>query len=403
MVGESGREVFLRLDNDAAFAVLETAGNQIGSILSSSKVTGTLEIKTRFGLQSVKLRVSLLPHEDGTKVLVGGFGDDVWGGGARKGGDKLLEAIEELMSLENSSGHSSGSNQDERISPKNVSALVDSKEASEGLIESIDEVTQTDNGGGNVDAGDEDSGDVYGIKTSEPNNLEVTDDDGKLVASVSFTGSSFGVDAPIDEPKPLAEKIRERDEQKAAAKEQREKRLQEWQESVDEHRAAHVDRDRHARRAFMFAPSVPSLLVGAFLLILWFPSNIVSKFWSNDSLKSIVDGFFFWGLFLAVSSVLISAAAYALMHFSEQAERNTVGLCSDTNLMFRPFLEWRSWYRQGPNWIDRFVQRMPMFLRRFTSEMGRSGATEPATTVREPTPAVDSGRPITRKVPPPKH
>jgi hypothetical protein len=96
MVGESGRDVFLRLEHDMAFALVEQAGQKIGKVLSSSKVTGSLEIKTRYGLQGVKLRVSLMPHEGGTKVTVSGFGDDIWGGGARKGTDKLLKAIDAL-------------------------------------------------------------------------------------------------------------------------------------------------------------------------------------------------------------------------------------------------------------------------------------------------------------------
>ena len=92
-----------------------------------------------------------------------------------------------------------------------------------------------------------------------------------------------------------------------------------------------------------------------------------------------------------VSAVFIAAAAYALMHFSEQAERNTVGLSTDSNLVFRPFLEWRSWFRQGPNWIDRLVDRVPIFLRRMKPERSDSEPTVPAISANESTPPGESG------------
>ena len=96
MVGESTREIFLALDLEDAFSLIESAGASIGKIISSSKITGTIEIKTRYGLQGVKLRVGLIPNERGTTVSIGGFGDDIWGGGARKGTDKLLKAIDQM-------------------------------------------------------------------------------------------------------------------------------------------------------------------------------------------------------------------------------------------------------------------------------------------------------------------
>ena len=234
MVGESDREVFLQLDNDVAFALVEAAGEKIGSILSSSQMTGTLEIKTSFGLQSVNLRVSLLPHENGTKIFVSGFGDDVWGDGASKVGDTFLEAIEELMDQEHPPGTTSGTEQVGRILLPTVAAPCDSTEASEDLLQLVDEVTPTDNGGGEISgAVDENPGDVYSMRTSETNNVEVTDDDGSLVAAVRFTGSSLGDDEPVGGGKSLGEKIRERDEQKVAEREQRQQQLLEWQEGVD--------------------------------------------------------------------------------------------------------------------------------------------------------------------------
>ena len=97
-ISESGRDIFLNLDTDNAFSLVEKAGESIGKVLSSSKVTGSIEIKTRYGLAGVKLRISIMPHEsgNGTKVQIGGRGGDIWGAGASKGAHKLLAAIEKL-------------------------------------------------------------------------------------------------------------------------------------------------------------------------------------------------------------------------------------------------------------------------------------------------------------------
>ncbi len=53
--------------------------------------------RCRYGLQSVKLRVSVVDTGRGSSLVkVQAFGDDIWGGGARKGTDKILKALESL-------------------------------------------------------------------------------------------------------------------------------------------------------------------------------------------------------------------------------------------------------------------------------------------------------------------
>lgn len=75
-------------------ADLANAFTTAGKLLESSDVTRTVTGRVRYGLQRIKLRVSVHDHGDGTSVLhVHAFGDDVWGGGARKGTDKLLQAL----------------------------------------------------------------------------------------------------------------------------------------------------------------------------------------------------------------------------------------------------------------------------------------------------------------------
>jgi hypothetical protein len=95
MVGESGRSIQYPKPADAAIADLERAFAAIGKVVEVSRVTSTITGKTRFGLQSVKLRVSVIDQGAGRSVIqIQGFGDDVWGGSARKGTNKLIRALD---------------------------------------------------------------------------------------------------------------------------------------------------------------------------------------------------------------------------------------------------------------------------------------------------------------------
>lgn len=92
-LGNAEREIFVAGDRERAFAAVVAAGSAIGRVLDAQESTGTVTVRTRYVLQSVKLRVSILPDGDGSRVVISGASDDVWGGGARKGADKLVEAL----------------------------------------------------------------------------------------------------------------------------------------------------------------------------------------------------------------------------------------------------------------------------------------------------------------------
>lgn len=94
-LGQTERELFIPLDREAALTAVCRAGNAIGSVLESSPMLGTAMIRTRYGLQSVKVRVAVLPEPNGCRLSIGGAGDDIWGGGARKGIDKFLRALQQ--------------------------------------------------------------------------------------------------------------------------------------------------------------------------------------------------------------------------------------------------------------------------------------------------------------------
>ena len=92
-LGNAEREIFVTAERSRAFAAVVAAGSAIGRVLDAEEPTGTVTVKTRYVLQSVKLRVSVLPEGDGSRIVISGASDDVWGGGARKGADKLVAAL----------------------------------------------------------------------------------------------------------------------------------------------------------------------------------------------------------------------------------------------------------------------------------------------------------------------
>jgi hypothetical protein len=95
MVGESGRKINYRKSADQAFADLKAAFPRIGKLTEASPTTMTVTGTTRFGAQSVKLRISIIEVDSKSCLIeIQGFGDDVWGAAARKGTDKLLRALD---------------------------------------------------------------------------------------------------------------------------------------------------------------------------------------------------------------------------------------------------------------------------------------------------------------------
>ncbi len=94
MVGTSTRTVDYAKRAEEAFEDLQRAFSRIGRITESSPATLSLTGTTRYGLQRVKLRVSA-HRRDSTSctIEIGGAGDDIWGGAARKASDKLVRVL----------------------------------------------------------------------------------------------------------------------------------------------------------------------------------------------------------------------------------------------------------------------------------------------------------------------
>lgn len=99
MVGESSREVEYPFSVEETMSDLQTALGSIGKVLEVSPALKTIVGRCRYGLQAVKLRISVVDTGRGSSMIkIVAFGDDIWGGGARKGTDKLMKALDSIAS-----------------------------------------------------------------------------------------------------------------------------------------------------------------------------------------------------------------------------------------------------------------------------------------------------------------
>ena len=96
-LGESSRSMFVEDKLDNIFDLLKNSINNVGELIEANKKTKTLVAKTKYGFQRVRIRISLIPENEGVKINFNGFGDDIWGGGARKGIDRIISEFESLL------------------------------------------------------------------------------------------------------------------------------------------------------------------------------------------------------------------------------------------------------------------------------------------------------------------
>src|SRR6202011_1593109 len=92
-LGQSSRDVYCEAPRATVLMAIHQAARDIGHMLETNDILGSVLVQTSFGLQSVKLRVSVVPSGTGSLVQVQGASDDVWGAGGRKGADKFFTAL----------------------------------------------------------------------------------------------------------------------------------------------------------------------------------------------------------------------------------------------------------------------------------------------------------------------
>ena len=96
---QSQGEVLLRLPLDDAWDAVELAASRVGQVLEFRRATSSMLIRTRYDLQRVKLRVSIVPHREGSLVKISWTSDDGSSrGGTHKGLDEFVAALNEFVS-----------------------------------------------------------------------------------------------------------------------------------------------------------------------------------------------------------------------------------------------------------------------------------------------------------------
>ena len=91
-----GRNVEVSVPPEQAFQKVLAAMASIGKVEESNPITRSLVGKARYGLNPVRLRITVLSGAQvGTAIIeIGGKGQDVWGAAPRKVIDKLLATIQ---------------------------------------------------------------------------------------------------------------------------------------------------------------------------------------------------------------------------------------------------------------------------------------------------------------------
>lgn len=95
----ASNEVLMECRFQTAFDKVSEAIERLGNVKKSDKEQQYIEGKIKFGLQSVKIRVSFVERDEGkTNVVIQGSSDDVWGAAAKNATKRLMEL---LLNLDN--------------------------------------------------------------------------------------------------------------------------------------------------------------------------------------------------------------------------------------------------------------------------------------------------------------
>lgn len=89
------RNIELQMPVDVAWTRLQSAANSVGKIEEAHQTSHYLVMKARYGLNPVRLRVSVLtgPTPETAVLEIGGRGQDVWGVASRKVIDRLCASL----------------------------------------------------------------------------------------------------------------------------------------------------------------------------------------------------------------------------------------------------------------------------------------------------------------------
>jgi hypothetical protein len=91
----SNRTVELQLAPGTAWDQLKTAADKLGKIQESHDASRFLILKARYGMNPVRLRVSVLsgPTDESSRLDIQGRGQDIWGVASLKVIDRLCASF----------------------------------------------------------------------------------------------------------------------------------------------------------------------------------------------------------------------------------------------------------------------------------------------------------------------
>lgn len=95
-IGTRSRELTYDKEPEATFNDLRRALETVGKVQEADPESFFLRGSTRFGLQKVRLKISIARSDQGSTVSINALADDVWGMGAKKGIERLIRALNEV-------------------------------------------------------------------------------------------------------------------------------------------------------------------------------------------------------------------------------------------------------------------------------------------------------------------
>jgi len=91
-----GSEATIRLEATpaVAFQRARAALERVGKLKEADEAAGFLRGSGRYGLQKIRLKITVTGEGDGSAVLIRAQGDDVWSAGAKKVIRRVTDAID---------------------------------------------------------------------------------------------------------------------------------------------------------------------------------------------------------------------------------------------------------------------------------------------------------------------
>ncbi|OGO04162.1 MAG: hypothetical protein A2Y60_02970 [Chloroflexi bacterium RBG_13_54_9] len=94
--GQATQDMTYDKPADETFADVQKALGTMGKVRNADIAALTIEGSSRYGLQSVKLKVNITPQGETSAISISAFSDDVWAAGAKNGIKRLQEAMANL-------------------------------------------------------------------------------------------------------------------------------------------------------------------------------------------------------------------------------------------------------------------------------------------------------------------